>query len=549
MATRSIGLDVGTFAVRAAELTLGSGPPTLTRFGQVTLPVGAMRDGEVVEIDVVASAIRRLWAEAGFRSRDVVVGVSNLRVVVRQAEMPALSDAEMASALQFEAPELIPIPVDDAIIDFQVIDEFVSPAGEPRAHIVLAAAQRDMVRNLVAAVQAAGLTPTLIDVLPFALIRAARLGDGGAEVGAEALISVGAGVTNVVVHESGIPRFGRVLPVGGEDLTEAVATQLDLDLDTAEDLKRRGLVPGDEASERAATVITDRLGPLVDEIRGSLDFYLAQPDAVPIQRIVLTGGTSRLPGIRERLSQQLNVPVDAAHPLGGLRLGRLGLTPEQLADAEPLLTVAVGVALAGTPLPKGERRISLMPAEVAEVREVRRQTTLVATGVAGLGVLLVLLWLLRGSQVASERQKADDAEARAAAVQRQIAELGDTTALQADLLERRTGVRAALENDVAWTRLLQEVATVIPNDVWLTGFNGTSASGLVTFSASGFDQTSTARWLLRLSDLTSLANSWVSSSTKPEGRGPAALVTFTSTASLTPAAQADRAERYGAPKP
>ena len=126
MATRVIGLDIGSFAVRAAELTVGGGQPQLLRFGQVSLPAGAMRDGEVADAGAVSSALRRLWSEGGFKNKKVVVGVANQRVIVRQAELPAMTEPDLRAALRFEAQELIPIPVEDAILDFQILEPVIA---------------------------------------------------------------------------------------------------------------------------------------------------------------------------------------------------------------------------------------------------------------------------------------------------------------------------------------------------------------------------------------------------------------------------------------
>ena len=548
MATRVVGLDIGTFAVRAAEMTVGTEPPILNAFGQVTLPPGAVRNGEIVDTEAVGAAVRRLWAEARLSARTVVVGVANQRVIVRQAELPAMTEEDMRSALQFEAQELIPIPVEDAILDFQILEQVAGPEGEARARILLAAAQRDMIRTHIAAVERGGLTPTTVDLVPFALIRS--LYRPSAEFfaetgGAEAIVSVGAGVTNVVVHEDGVPRFVRILLVGGEDITEAIAQELEVDIDLAEDLKRRA----DERSSDtlvadAGRIVTGQVTPIVDEIRGSLDFYLAQADSLPVARILVTGGASRTRGLFERLQQTLGNTVEAGHPLASLRIGRTGLTETQLADAEPILAVPIGLALGGAPTERGTRRITLVPTEVVEVREQRRQLVLAATAVAGLLALLIVVWLWRGLQVNRERDRAEEAERRAQALQQEVNQLQDVTALQADLDRRQAIVRGVLTGDVAWTRLLQQVAVAIPNDVWLTSFTGARGTGAapstVTFNAMGFDQSSTARWLLRIGDVSSLTGLWVPSSTKQPG--PRGLTTFTSTANLTPAANSDRAQ-------
>ncbi|MDP9404631.1 MAG: type IV pilus assembly protein PilM [Actinomycetota bacterium] len=557
MAARVTGLDIGTYAVRAVELTVGGGQPALERFAQVTLPPGAVRDGEVVDVGSVSAAIRRLWSEGGFRPKRVVLGVANQRVIVRQAELPAMSEADLQSALQFEAQELIPIPVEDAILDFQILEEQVSSTGDPRMRILLAAAQKDMVRTHLAAVQGAGLSASAVDLIPFALVRA-LLGSGGqafAETVAEAIVCIGGGVTNVVVHERGIPRFVRILLVGGDDISDAIARELDVDLDEAEDLKRRADISSSDPNvARAGQVVLDRLAPLVEEIRGSLDYYLAQSQSSPIDRVLVTGGGSRTPGLMERLQSQLGGRVEPARPLAALRMGAITLSEAQLADLEPLLAVPIGLALAGE-VQKGVRRISLLPREIAVVREQRQQSLVVAGAVGGLAALLLLLWAARGSQVSKEEDRAEETEQENQALERERAELGDATALATDIAQRQAQVQAVLADDIAWTRLFQDVATQIPNDVWITTFSGqkgpaaaaaaaAAPTGTVTFQNMGFDQTSTARWLLRIGELRSLSGLWVPNSTKA-GEGANALVTFQSQANLTPEARSTRAAERG----
>ncbi|MGH9069067.1 MAG: type IV pilus assembly protein PilM, partial [Acidimicrobiales bacterium] len=245
---RSTGLDIGTFAVRAAEVTMLRGRPVVTRFGQVTLPPGAVRAGEVVDPEAVIAAIHRLWAEGGFRGRRVVIGVANSRVVVRQADLPAMGEADLRSALRFEAAELIPLPVEESQLDFQVLESVDNGAGEPRVRLLLAAGQRDMIDLAVTTAGAARLSPSAVDVVPLSLVRA--LGSaGGEEPGrtAEAIVAVGAGVTNVVVHDGGVPCYVRILGAGADSITDALVAQLALPVDAAEDLKRRIGSPGGPA--------------------------------------------------------------------------------------------------------------------------------------------------------------------------------------------------------------------------------------------------------------------------------------------------------------
>ena len=141
MAGRSaVGLDIGTSGVRAAELTFGKGVSTLQRFGQVALPTGAVKDGEVVDPDTVAGALKQLWSQARFSSKKVVVGVANQKVVVRQVDLPWLPPDELKKSLSFQVQDFIPIPVEQAILDYHPIEEVVDDSGSRALRVLLVAA-------------------------------------------------------------------------------------------------------------------------------------------------------------------------------------------------------------------------------------------------------------------------------------------------------------------------------------------------------------------------------------------------------------------------
>ena len=344
-----MGLDIGTSGVRAAELRVSRTGPVLERFGQVVLPPGAVQDGEVVDPDAVAAALRTLWSQARFGSRRVVVGVANQKVVVRQVDLPRLPPAELRASLAFHVQDVIPMPVEQALLDFHPLEERTDDTGAPVLRVLLVAAARDMVDGSLRAVTLAGLTPAVVDLTSFAVLRAHASGEGGfAAPHAEALVDVGSSVTNIVVHEGGVPRFVRILLMGGGDVTASVAERLGVPVDEAEALKQSaGLmsVPGAYDATPVQRAIESTGGAFVEEVRGSLDYFMSQSGSGRLTRIVLSGGGSRLLGLAERLSVATRLPVELAHPLGLLALGRTGLSPEQLAYAEPVLSVPVGLAL------------------------------------------------------------------------------------------------------------------------------------------------------------------------------------------------------------
>lgn len=344
----AVGLDIGTSGVRAAELSLGKGAATLQRFGQVALPAGAVRDGEVIDQQSVADAIKQLWSQAKFSSKKVVVGVANQKVVVRQVDLPWLPDDELRKSLAFQVQDFIPIPVDQAILDFHPIEEMVDESGARMLRVLLVAAARDMVTSMLSAVTLAGLTPVMVDLTPFAVLRSLAPDDevGLSGVEAEALVDVGASVTNIIVHQGGVPRFVRILLMGGADVTEAVADRMGVPIEHAESVKQQlGMGVGGGDPHPATRVIESTGMSFVDEVRGSLDYYVAQPSAVRLRRVLLTGGGSRLNGLAERLSAGTRLPVEYATPMSGLRIGKTGLSSEQLDYVEPLVAVPVGLAM------------------------------------------------------------------------------------------------------------------------------------------------------------------------------------------------------------
>src|ERR671926_143277 len=271
----AIGLDIGTSVVRAVELSYGRSGITLERFGQLVLPPDAVHDGQVVDGDAVAKALRKLWSAAKLTHKQVVLGVANQRVIVRQLELPWLARNELSASLPFQVQDLLPMPVDQAVLDFFPVEELTDSGGARTLKGLLVAAARETVLANVRAAELAGLSVRAVDLTPFAVLRS--LGrQTGAEVETEALIDIGARVTNIVVHSGGVPRFVRILLVGGQDGTDAVAGHLGVPLAQAEVLKQQaGRVGVEEGLEDLVASVSRTAQEFVTEVRGSLDYYAA----------------------------------------------------------------------------------------------------------------------------------------------------------------------------------------------------------------------------------------------------------------------------------
>ena len=340
----AIGLDIGTSGVRAAELSFGKDGVTLDKFGQVAVPDGAVRDGEVIDAEAVAGAIRQLWAATHFSHKKVVLGVANQRVIVRQVELPQMPEADLKKALPFQVQDFLPMPVEQAVLDFHPL-ETVQSNGHAFIRGLLVAASRDTVLANVSCAQRAGLTPTMVDLTSFAVLRSVGK-RGDMDVETEAIVDIGARVTNIIVHTAGVPRFVRILLMGGQDITDTVAERLGVPLSEAEGLKQQlGVAGGGPELANASRAVESTTQGFVDEVRGSLDYYAASNPSHPVERLVLSGGGSQLRGLTDRLGQATRLPIVAGNPMSSLHIGRTGLDDAQLAIVQPLAAVPVGLAL------------------------------------------------------------------------------------------------------------------------------------------------------------------------------------------------------------
>jgi type IV pilus assembly protein PilM len=493
MARRLIGLDIGTNAVTIAEVTAGT-PPRLDMFAQVALPRDAMREGEVADDAAVTDAVARLRTEVGLKKVPVRIGIASPRVVVRQVEMPVMTRDELMSALQFQAGDLIPIPIEDAVLDFAILGT-TQPAAdsgnEPTMQVLLVAAYEATITKLVSAIEAGGLEVGAVDLIPLALTRAlarpipamAPVGDGGVAVadgvGAEGIVSFGGGVTAISVHENGVPQFVRVLGTGGRELTDAIATDLGVPPETAEALKRALANPTpDEMVARARTSVDRPLSVLLDEVRSSIDYYRNQSGSAQLRRVVVTGGSAQLPGLPERLSALVGVPVEPAYMHDLLRIGDIGFAPDELPRLEPYLPAPVGLALGGAnvgtviDLRPRHRHKSAKAAGGLDRR-------VIAAAVAGIVLLGAGTYLAHGSETKAQA-KNERAQAQAKKLRSQLyyEQQGPTSSGAGSAATLKNEVTSVYGQDVMWNTILGKISAKLPPGVHLNSFSGSHTIAL-----------------------------------------------------------------------
>ncbi len=335
-----VGLELDPGHVAAAEVTAAGGL-TLTRGAVAELRPGVMRDGEVADPIALAEAIKTLFAEHELPKR-VRLGIAHQRIVVRTLDLPVPSGddpKELAKAVRETAPDHIPMPMDEAVLDFQPLGIVNTPAGL-RQRVVVVAVRREMVERAAAAVEGAGLQIEGIDLSAFGMVRALASEHEGAML----YINVG-GLVNVAVANSEGCLFTRASAGGIESIAQDLADRRGLTLEHAHQwMSHVGLVApldgvdGDpELVAATRTTLEEGVRQLADSIRTSLNFYRTQEAAENVEAGVVTGTAIAIPGFVERLGDQLRLPLEArtVAAMDGADAGRL--------------TVAAGLAVAERP--------------------------------------------------------------------------------------------------------------------------------------------------------------------------------------------------------
>ena len=549
MTERHVGLDIGSFAVRAAEVSVEDGAAVLHRFAQLTLPPHSVMEGEVVDREAVTEAIRQLWARGSFKSDKVVVGISSPRVKVRQAEVPAMSPADVRAALRYEAQDLIPLSADDAAVDFLVQARYQRD-GSDTLRVLVGAAPRADIDTTLAAVTDAGLEVEGVDLVPFAIVRAlaARRGSPEAADG-EIIVSVGAGLTSVVVQVDGIPQLMRTTAGGGTTITEALAGHLALTYEQAEAIKRtasRATADG----RTAVGLIEDELDVMVREIVGSVDYFLAQTPDTDVHRIVLTGAGAQVPGLRERLARESHLDVVHADALRNVVIGKADLTPEQLVAAATTMAAPIGLAMAPM-MPEASRLAALLPASYRRRMARRRETKLCAAGLTAFALVLLAVWGQRGLTLRAAQADVGRVQHRERLLSARDARYSPFATVEADLAKRTATVRSALGTDIDAAVLLDQVSAALPPDVWIQGLTvtmpGAKVGGSASFTLGGVDGSAPAHWLTKMRGLSGVFSQVSLVGVTTDGSGKSG-VRFTSDAVLAPASSSPRAALFEVPK-
>jgi type IV pilus assembly protein PilM len=336
----SVGLDIGSKTIKMVELTKDGNKWKLRSSGVVGYtgsPIEHMQDGK--ELTLLAELIRKLHKESNVSSKDVNIALPEPQVFTRTIKFPLLTDQEIDSAVKWEAEQYIPIPINEAVIQHQILERREN-ASPPEVLVLLIAAPRALVEKYVKAVQAAGLTVVGAETELMALVRALAPVDQ-----TSLLIDFGARSTDIAISKNGLLSFSRSIPTAGEAFTRAVAQSLGVEQKQAEEYKRTYGLSGSQLEGKVRGALDPVFRLIADELKKAIQYYQSEEKGDAPGSVILSGGTAGLPEAISYLSKTLGLEVVIGNPFSKVVLDPT--TAKKIAPYAPLYSIALGLALGG----------------------------------------------------------------------------------------------------------------------------------------------------------------------------------------------------------
>jgi type IV pilus assembly protein PilM len=339
-----VGLDIGSSSVKAVELSKKGSSLQLLNLGFENLQTDTIVDGQIMELNNVSNVIANIFNEHQIRTPRVAAGVSGHSVIVKNIVLPQMSQEELQESFSWHAEEHIPFDIADVNLDY----ELTSRSSES-LHVLMAACKSDKIANVKQAIQLAGKQPVIIDVDAFALQNCYEVNYHPKAGEVVALLNIGASTMNINILNGTRSVFARDASVGGSQYTSLLQKELGLSFEQAEGVKRGMALPEGVEPRPIQPIIETVSDILALEVRKTMDFYRAKASEgeVSIQKILLAGGGSKLPGLAEFLAKRFEIPVEVFDPFRQIEVDTKKFDPDYMREIVPEMAVAVGLALRG----------------------------------------------------------------------------------------------------------------------------------------------------------------------------------------------------------
>ncbi len=461
-----VGLDIGSSAVKAVELRQSGKGFKVVGFGSEPIPPDSIVDGAIIDGSAVADAIRRLFESRKIKAKEVAASLSGNAVIVKKITLPPMTEAELAESIYWEAEQYIPFDIQDVNLDYKILD---AGGGEKSTmDVLLVAAKKEKIADYTGVIAQAARTAVVVDVDAFALQNAYRANYPIEPGQVVVLLNVGASATNINIITGDQSVFTRDISIGGNAYTEALQKELNLPFESADALKRGQPVEGVQYDD-ARPVLRAVSENVMLEIQKTFDFFKATTSADRIDRVVVSGGGSRVEGFVEQLRERFEVPIDPFDPFKAITFDARKFG--DAAEAGPTAAVAVGLALrhAGDKYinllsverERSKRRAGLQPAQKVAIAA----TLVLIASVLGIGWRY---WSVR-QQIARVDTEIVAADAEARRLRALLAEVKTFEERRAKLQQRVALIEELRKGQSGPVHLLDAVSRAVPDRLWLTG--------------------------------------------------------------------------------
>jgi type IV pilus assembly protein PilM len=335
-----IGLDIGSHSVKVCELKKTDTTYSVVNLGSIILPEGAVDDGTLHDPEAVGKAITELLSNLKIKQKKVAISISGYSVIVKKVHLAVMEDKELERYIMAEAEQYIPFDINDVYLDFQ--DLKTNTEGSMQTEVMLVAAKKEIVDDYLNMLQDIGLRPVVVDVDGFALENIYESNFPQKEN--VVLVDIGATKMNINILTNGTSVVAKDIPTGSRQLTEQIADSFEIPMDEAEALKI-GQIPAEEKQEQIAKIFTSNCTQWVLEIKKAIDLYHSNRANKPLDKIVLSGGGSRVAGLSEFLQRETNIPVELFNPFTKMISNSKQIDTEYLNTIGPEMAIASGLAI------------------------------------------------------------------------------------------------------------------------------------------------------------------------------------------------------------
>ncbi len=336
-----VGLDIGSSSVKAVELTSKGNDYTLASLGIESLPPEVIVDGAIISKLPVADAINKIYSEQKISNKKIVTAISGNSVIVKKIVIPAQGQENLSESIRWEAEQYIPFDIADVNIDYQVLGQV--PDTE-NLNVMLVAAKKEKVSDHTSVVVMAGKVPVTVDVDAFALQNAYEVNYEPTPHTITALLNIGASIININVVKGQESLFVRDITMGGNQYNEFLQREFNISYEDAERLKHGAKLPSIN-EESVKNVVTSVAELIALEIEKTLDFFKTTTTINKIDRILVSGGSSSIPGLIEFLSDKFEMPAEKFDSFRKISFNPQKFDSSYISTVSPSLAIAVGLAL------------------------------------------------------------------------------------------------------------------------------------------------------------------------------------------------------------